>query len=164
MTTTRWLTAEQQSAWRTWLTAQLLLAEAFERDLKSQANLSMAEYDVLVQLSEAPERRLRMSDLAARTLASRSRLSHQISRMESDGLVRREECETDKRGWWAVLTEHGFDVLASAAPDHVESVRKHLVDVLSEEDFTELACILEQVVASLQGECAAAQAEALAQP
>jgi len=162
MTETRWLTAEQQAAWRTWLTAQLLLAEAFERDLKSRADLSMAEYDVLVQLSEAPDRRLRMSDLASRTQASRSRLSHQVSRMESDGLVRREECETDKRGWWAVLTEHGFSVLESAAPAHVESVRKHLVDVLSDDDFTKLAGILQQVVASLQGECAAA-AEAFVQ-
>ena len=158
MTDTRWLTVEQQAAWRSWLTAQLLLAEAFERDLKAQANLSMAEYDVLVQLSEAPDRRLRMSALASRTLASRSRLSHQISRMEADGLVRREECLTDKRGWWAVLTDKGFDVLAAAAPDHVESVRKHLVDVLSEEDFAKLGSILDQVVTALQGECAEAQA------
>ncbi len=158
MTTTHWLTTEQQAAWRSWLTAQLLLAEAFERDLKAQSNLSMAEYDVLVQLSEAPDRRLRMSALASRTLASRSRLSHQISRMEADGLVRREECLTDKRGWWAVLTDRGFDVLAAAAPDHVESVRKHLVDVLSEEDFAKLGSILDQVVDALQGECAAAEA------
>jgi DNA-binding MarR family transcriptional regulator len=100
-----------------------------------------------------------MSELASRTLASRSRLSHQISRMEADGLVRREECLTDKRGWWAVLTDHGFDVLAASAPDHVESVRKHLVDVLSTEDFASLGCILGKVVASLQGECAAAQPE-----
>ncbi len=118
----------------------------------------MAEYDVLVQLSEAPDRRLRMSALASRTLASRSRLSHQISRMEADGLVRREECLTDKRGWWAVLTDKGFDVLAAAAPDHVESVRKHLVDVLSEEDFAKLGSILDQVVDALQGECAEAEA------
>jgi len=158
MTTTRWLTVEQQAAWRTWLTAQLLLAEAFERDLKAQANLSMAEYDVLVQLSEAPDRRLRMSALASRTLASRSRLSHQISRMEADGLVRREECLTDKRGWWAVLTDQGFDVLVAAAPEHVESVRKHLVDVLSDEDFAALGKILDKVVAALQGECAEAEA------
>ena len=160
MTATRWLTTEQQAAWRTWLTAQLLLAEAFERDLKSQAGLSMAEYDVLVQLSEAPDRRLRMSELASRTLASRSRLSHQISRMEADGLVRREECLTDKRGWWAVLTDQGFEALAASAPDHVESVRKHLVDVLSPDDFATLGCILGKVVAALQGECAEAEQSA----
>jgi len=156
MTATRWLTAEQQAAWRSWLTAQLLLAEAFERDLKAQANLSMAEYDVLVQLSEAPDRRLRMSALASRTLASRSRLSHQISRMEADGLVRREECLTDKRGWWAILTDKGFETLVASAPEHVASVRKHLVDVLSEEEFAKLGCILDKVVTALQNECAEA--------
>ena len=151
MTATQWLSAEQQAAWRTWLTAQMLLAEAFERDLKANSELSMAEYEVLVQLSEAPDRRLRMSELASRTLASRSRLSHQIARMEADGLVARQECKTDKRGWWAVLTDHGFDVLAGAAPLHVESVRRHLVDVLDDEEFATLGRLLDKVVAPLQG-------------
>ena len=150
MTGTRWLSAEQQAAWRTWLTAQMLLADAFERDLKTSSDLSMAEYEVLVQLSEAPGRRLRMSELASRTLASRSRLSHQISRMEDDGLVVRQECNTDKRGWWAVLTDHGFEVLAAAAPLHVASVRRHLVDVLDEEEFATLGRVLDKVVAPLQ--------------
>lgn len=150
MTATRWLSAEQQAAWRTWLTAQMLLGEAFERDLKANSELSMAEYEVLVQLSEAPGRRLRMSELASRTLASRSRLSHQISRMEDDGLVVRQECNTDKRGWWAVLTDHGFDVLATAAPLHVASVRRHLVDVLDDEEFATLGRVLDKVVAPLQ--------------
>jgi DNA-binding MarR family transcriptional regulator len=148
----RWLSSEQQASWRTWLSAQLLLAEAFERDLKASSDLSMAEYEVLVQLSEAPDRRLRMSELASRTLASRSRLSHQISRMEGDGLVKREECLTDKRGWWAVLTDHGWDVLVGAAPLHVESVRRHLVDVLSDEEFQMLGRILDKVVAPLQSQ------------
>ena len=150
MTETRWLSAEQQAAWRTWLTAQMLLADAFERDLKTTSDLSMAEYEVLVQLSETPDRRLRMSELASRTLASRSRLSHQISRMESDGLVIREECQTDKRGWWAVLTDRGFEVLAAAAPLHVASVRRHLVDVLDDEEFATLGRVLGKVVAPLQ--------------
>jgi len=150
MTGTRWLSAEQQAAWRTWLTAQMLLADAFERDLKTSSDLSMAEYEVLVQLSETPDRRLRMSELASRTLASRSRLSHQISRMESDGLVTRQECQTDKRGWWAVLTDHGFEVLAAAAPLHVASVRRHLVDVLDDEEFATLGRVLGKVVAPLQ--------------
>jgi DNA-binding MarR family transcriptional regulator len=150
MTATRWLSPEQQASWRSWVTAQLLLAQAFERDLKACSDLSMAEYDVLVQLSEAPERRLRMSELASRTLASRSRLSHQISRMEENGLVMRVECATDKRGWWAVLTDHGFDVLATTAPTHVESVRRHLVDVLDDEEFATLGRVLDKVVAPLQ--------------
>ena len=150
MTTPRWLSADQQAAWRTWLSAQLLLGEAFERDLKATSGLSMAEYDVLVQLSEAPQRRLRMSELASRTLASRSRLSHQVSRMEDEGLVRREECSTDKRGWWAVLTDHGFEVLEAAAPEHVASVREHLVDVLDEDEFATLGEVLGKVVDHLQ--------------
>jgi DNA-binding MarR family transcriptional regulator len=150
MTGTRWLTAEQQAAWRSWLTAQLLLADAFEHDLKASSDLSMAEYEVLVQLSEAPGRRLRMSELASRTLASRSRLSHQISRMESDGLVSREECQTDKRGWWAVLTDRGFAVLAAAAPLHVASVRRHLVDFLDDEEFAELGRVLQKIITPLQ--------------
>jgi DNA-binding MarR family transcriptional regulator len=150
--TTRWLTAEQQASWRSWLSAQLLLGEAFERDLKATSELSMAEYEVLVQLSEAPDRRLRMSELATRTLASRSRLSHQISRMEADGLVRREECLTDKRGWWAVLTDHGWNILVAAAPDHVESVRRHLVDVLTEDELLSLGRVLDKVITPLQTE------------
>jgi DNA-binding MarR family transcriptional regulator len=150
--TTRWLTAEQQASWRSWLSAQLLLGEAFERDLKATSELSMAEYEVLVQLSEAPDRRLRMSELATRTLASRSRLSHQISRMESDGLVRREECLTDKRGWWAVLTDHGWNILVAAAPAHVESVRRHLVDVLTEDELLSLGRVLDKVITPLQTE------------
>jgi DNA-binding MarR family transcriptional regulator len=152
VTATHWLDAEQQASWRSWLAAQLLLAEAFERDLKAASDLSMAEYEVLVRLSEAPDRRLRMSELASRTLASRSRLSHQISRMEADGLVTRQECLTDKRGWWAVLTDHGWDILVAAAPQHVESVRQHLVDVLTTEEFQALGRILDKVIAPLQSE------------
>jgi DNA-binding MarR family transcriptional regulator len=152
ITRTRWLNVAQQASWRRWLSAQLLLAQAFERDLKANSNLSMAEYEVLVQLSEAPDLRLRMSELASRTLASRSRLSHQISRMEADGLVRRQECLTDKRGWWAVLTDHGWDILVAAAPMHVESVRRHLVDAFSDEEFQELGQLLEKVIAPLRGD------------
>ncbi|HTY71916.1 MAG TPA: MarR family transcriptional regulator [Actinomycetes bacterium] len=150
MSEPRWLDADQQQVWRTWLTAQLLLAEVFEHDLKATSGLSMAEYEVLVRLSEAPGRRLRMSELAARTLASRSRLSHQVARMEEEGLVRREECVTDKRGWWAVLTDHGWEVLVAAAPHHVESVRRHLVDVFDEGEFDELGHLLDKVVERLQ--------------
>jgi DNA-binding MarR family transcriptional regulator len=146
----RWLDAEQQASWRAWLSAQLLLAQAFERDLKTASDMSMAEYEVLVRLSEAPDRRLRMSELADRTLASRSRLSHQISRMEADGLVGREECLTDKRGWWATLTERGWEVLVAAAPCHVASVRRHLVDVLTTDELATLGRILEKVNAPLR--------------
>lgn len=149
-TESRWLTAEQQASWRSWLSAQLLLAQIFERDLKTASDLSMAEYEVLVRLSEAPDRRLRMSELADRTLASRSRLSHQISRMEADGLVGREECLTDKRGWWATLTDRGWEVLVAAAPCHVASVRRHLVDVLTAAELATLGQLLEKISTPLR--------------
>ncbi len=150
MTQTRWLSAEEQRSWRAWLTASALLTEQLEHDLKDARGLSMAEYEVLVRLSEAPNRHLRMSDLASKTLSSRSRLSHQIARMEAAGLVRREDCAEDRRGAWAVLTDAGFARLVEAAPDHVESVRRHLVDVLSPREFAQLGELCQQVADRLQ--------------
>lgn len=150
MTQTHWLSADEQVHWRAWLTASALLAEQLERDLKATQGLSMAEYEVMVRLSEAPERRLRMSALAARTLASRSRLSHQIARMEEAGLVVREHCAEDGRGAWAVLTDAGFARLVEAAPDHVASVRRHLVDVLTPADFARLGETCAAVAEHLQ--------------
>jgi len=147
---TRWLSADEQRYWRAWLTSNVLLQQAFERDLKATHGLSLAEYEILVRLSEAPDRQLRMSDLAQITLASRSRLSHQITRMEADGLVVRQECESDRRGFLAVLTERGWQRLVDAAPEHVESVRRHLVDVLTPEEFEQLGSMLAKVVAKLQ--------------
>lgn len=135
---TRWLTSEEQSAWRNWLNASLLLSDRLSRELQEQHGLTMADYEILVQLSEHPERRLRMSELASRTLSSRSRLSHQIDRMEKSGLVTREVCTDDKRGSFAVLTDKGWSTIVAAAPDHVASVRAHLVDLLGERRLHEL--------------------------
>jgi DNA-binding MarR family transcriptional regulator len=154
MTTTapdfRWLTDDEQRSWRAWLEAGLLLVDRLEQELKASDGLSGPEYEVLVRLSEAPDRRLRMSDLASRTLSSKSRLSHQISRMEEDGLVRREECVEDRRGAWAVLTEQGWDRLVAAAPSHVTSVRSWLVDSMTPEEFHELGRLCTKVVERLQ--------------
>src|SRR5687768_5846996 len=122
----RWLTPTEMRAWRGLLTTDRLLFEQLGRDLGRDAGLSMADYEVLVQLSEADDRRLRMSDLASMSLLSKSRLSHQVGRLEEAGWVRRESCPSDRRGAFAVLTEEGFSVLAAAAPGHVDSVRKHL--------------------------------------
>lgn len=154
MTTTapdfRWLTDDEQRSWRAWLEAGLLLVDRLEQELKASDGLSGPEYEVLVRLSEAPDRRLRMSDLASRTLSSKSRLSHQISRMEDDGLVRREECVEDRRGAWAVLTEQGWDRLVAAAPSHVTSVRRWLVESMSPVEFHELGRLCTKVVERLQ--------------
>lgn len=138
---TRWLSEEEQASWRAWIAASLLLPDRLNRDLQEQAGLSLPDYEILVHLSEAPERRMRMSDLANATLSSRSRLSHQVDRLEAEGLVEREACLDDRRGAFAVLTARGWKTLVATAPTHVESVRAHLVDVLTPEEFAELGRI-----------------------
>ena len=140
---TRWLTEEEQRLWRGWLAASMLLPERLNRDLQEQHDLTGTDYQVLVELSESPERRMRMSTLAERTQLSRSRLSHQIDRMTRAGLVTRQECAQDGRGMFAVLTEQGWETIVAAAPDHVDSVRRHLVDRLTPEQFAAFgeACI-----------------------
>lgn len=140
---TRWLTEEQQKNWRAWLSASQLLNDQLSRELQEAHGLTIADYEILVRLSEAPDRRLRMSDLAEQTLSSRSRLSHQIDRMEKAELVDREVCADDRRGSFAVLSDHGWTTLVAAAPDHVASVRAHLVDQLSDQEFAALgaACL-----------------------
>jgi DNA-binding MarR family transcriptional regulator len=147
---TQWLTAEQQVSWRAWLEATLLLSDQLERDLKGAHGLTNPEYEVLVRLSESPDHKLRMSELASRTLASKSRLSHQISRMEADGYVAREGCAEDRRGAYAVLTEAGMTRLVEAAPAHVASVRHWLVDALTPEEFAQLGVLCSRVVDHLQ--------------
>lgn len=135
---TRWLSADEQQAWRAWIESTVLLLDRLNRDIQETHGLTMADYEILVRLSESGDRRMRMSELATKTLSSRSRLSHQIDRMEKRGLIERQQCDDDKRGAFAVLTEHGWQVLVAAAPDHVASVRRNLVDVLTPEQFAEL--------------------------
>ena len=146
----RWLTQEEQESWRAWIQASLLLTDRLSRDIQAQHGLTFADYEILVWLSEAPDRRLRMSELARRALSSRSRLSHQIDRMEKAGLVTREVCAEDRRGSFAVLTDAGWRTIVDAAPDHVASVRAHLVDVLSPEEFAALGAACRKVADSLQ--------------
>ncbi len=134
----RWLTDEEQAAWRAYLRATHLLTLQLERELTRDHGLSHADYQILVQLSEAPDRRLRMSDLATFTQSSRSRLSHAVSRLERPGWVVRESCPTDKRGAFAVLTDAGFATLAAAAPGHVDGVRTHLFDQLTPDQVRQL--------------------------
>lgn len=142
---TEWLDEEQQQHWRAWIAANALLTDAFSRDLQESHGLTLADYEILVRLSEASAcggdespHRMRMSDLAEATLSSRSRLSHQIDRMERAGLVERMPCADDKRGYFAVLTPAGWDTLVAAAPSHVDSVRSRIVDVLTPEEFEAL--------------------------
>lgn len=134
---TSWLSDEEQSAWRTHLDVNRLLMYQLERDLQP-FGLTMNDYEILVNLSESEEHRMRMSELAARTLQSKSRLSHQITRMENAGLVRRESCESDKRGLFAVLTGDGWETMRKVAPHHVDSVRRHFIGLMRPEELSAL--------------------------
>ena|SRR3712207_4717740 len=127
----RWLSADEQHAWRVWLYSSQLLQDLLDRELTHETGISHAYYEILVQLSETEGRMLRMSQLADRCLSSRSRLSHAVSRLEERGWVRRQVCAEDGRGQLAVLTDEGFAALEAAAPVHVEGVRTHLFDQLT---------------------------------
>ncbi len=134
----RWLDAEERRIWLGWVFTSRLLWEEIERDLQRDSGYSFGQYEILVMLSEAPGRARRMSELADATQSSRSRLSHAVARLEGLGWVKRETCSTDRRGQLAVLTDDGFAALEAAAPMHVESVRRHLFDLLSAEQLTQL--------------------------
>ena len=126
----RWLSADEQESWRAVVHLSQLLFRQLDRDLNAHG-LSRHDYEILVQLSETPGWRMRMTELADATSQSRSRLSHQVSRMENRGLVRRDDCEGDKRGTFAVLTAEGRATIERVAPYHVENVRRHFIDRLS---------------------------------
>jgi DNA-binding MarR family transcriptional regulator len=145
----RWLNADEQRAWRAFLTATRLLFDRLDRELQRDAAMPHAYYEILVRLSEAPDRTIRMSDLANRSQSSRSRLSHAVARLEEMGWVRRDSCDTDRRGSFAVLTDEGFAALAAAAPGHVEGVRSHLLDQLTPEQVEQLRTISEAIVTHL---------------
>jgi DNA-binding MarR family transcriptional regulator len=145
----RWLSDSEQVVWRSYLTATQLLNDRLDQELQRDAGVPHAYYEVLVRLSEVPDRRIRMSALAELSLSSRSRLSHAVARLEEAGWVRRESCPTDRRGQVAVLTDEGFAALAAAAPAHVEGVRTHLFDSLSSEQVGQLGEICATLTAHL---------------
>ena len=138
---TRWLNEDEQASWRATIAMVLLLPDRLSRELTKNHELSLPDFEILVKLSEAPEAQMRMSHLADKTLASRSRLSHACDRLEKSDFITRQACEADGRGYWAVLTDLGWEKLNSAAADHVESVRSHLVDLLTPNEFAELGRI-----------------------
>lgn len=147
---TRWLSAEQQRIWRAYLLGNARLHERLEKDLRAHG-LSLSEYEILVQLSEAPDRTMRMAELAYGVHQSRSRLTHTISRMERTGYVARFTCEVDKRGVFARLTDKGHAQLVEAAPSHVTGVREAFVDAADPEDFEALGRVFEAVIARTGG-------------
>ena len=145
----RWLNEPEMRAWRGYRRMRQLLDLEINRDLARESGLSEPDYDVLSNLSEADGRRGRLVELADRMLWSKSRLSHHITRMEQRGLVTREECPSDGRGAVIVLTDGGLRAIQAAAPGHVESVRRHLIDLLTEEQIDTLATMTQTVLGHL---------------
>jgi DNA-binding MarR family transcriptional regulator len=145
----RWLDPAEDRAWRGYRRMRALLDLQINRDLARDAGLSEPDYDVLSNLSETEGYRWRLSDLAARMLWSKSRLSHHLTRMQQRGLITREDCPEDGRGAVVVLTQGGLRAIQAAAPDHVASVRRHLIDLLSPDQIAALGDITETVLSHL---------------
>jgi DNA-binding MarR family transcriptional regulator len=147
----RWLTASQQRNWRAFLGGTTVLMDRLDRDLRSGHGLSLSEYEILVRLSEAPRRTIRMAELANLVALSRSRATHTVSRLETKGIVRREPCDEDGRGVQAVLTDAGLKLLQAAARTHVQGVREHFVSQASPEEFDAIGLVMDRVVENLHG-------------
>lgn len=135
----RWLDDEEMRAWHAFLAASALLDRRLDQQLKDDVGLSHLQYEILVQLSSAEGNALRMTDLAANLLNSKSGLTYQVSQLEKAGLVHRAPCTSDIRGVYAALTDKGKSMLERAAPGHVALVRQLLIDVLTREQLTALA-------------------------
>ena len=149
LTPPRWLNPVEMRAWRSYIIASRRLLEALDIDLIGH-DLSMPDYEILAQLSDAPDRRMRMSELADIAMLSRSRLSHRMKVMEKAGWIRREACPNDKRGFFAVMTPKGWRAIVAAAPEHVGSVRTRFLDHLTRADQLALAQIFDKVGSALR--------------
>jgi DNA-binding MarR family transcriptional regulator len=147
----RWLTEEEQRAWRGLLRMTSQLNARMNRQLLQDYGVSLADYDVLVVLSEAPEGRLRVFEVADALAWEQSRVSHQLARMQRRGLIAREDCASDGRGALAVLTEAGRAAIERAAPAHVETVRQLVFDGLTHDQLTALTEVTTRVLDRLAG-------------
>ena len=152
-TATRWLTDDEQSVWRAFLAMKTQLDAQLGRDIHDDSGLSMADFSVLVPLSEHPDRRMRILELARGLQWEKSRLSHQLTRMQQRGLIERSNCSEDRRGSFVVLTAQGVSAVQAASPRHVESVRRYLFDVLSADQVAVLSEIAEAVQRGIAEHC-----------
>ena len=148
MSEPRWLNDDEMRLFRSFLAASSGVTSRLDTLLKSTNSISLDDYEDLVHLSEAPDQRVRMSELSDMLLHSRSRLSQRIDRLVERGLVEREKCDSDARGTWAVLTTEGVSRLRIAAPDHVEHVRQHLFDHVDPSDIPVLTKALEDLASA----------------
>src|SRR6187431_2776406 len=149
MTDPRWLSADELSAWKKLIAVVELLPGTLESQLQRDSGLSHFEYFTLAMLSEAPDRTLRMTVLAGRTNATLARLSHVVSRLEKRGLVRRTPCAEDRRATNAVLTPSGVAAVVSAAPGHVGTVQRNVIDPLTAKDVADLDRVMERILGAL---------------
>jgi DNA-binding MarR family transcriptional regulator len=147
--TTPWLSDEQQSTWRNWLRLNRELQARLARELAATSDLSMADFGVLVQLTDVPDGRVRISELADNLGWERSRVSHQLKRMQTRGLVERSECVEDGRGSFVGITSSGRAAIEEAAPGHVASVRRLVVDHLTEDEFAQLGRLVDRLLEAL---------------
>jgi DNA-binding MarR family transcriptional regulator len=148
----RWLDDREMRAWLGYRRMRLLLHLQLDRELMSRSGLSEPDYDVLSNLSEAPDQQMRLTDLATHMRWSKSRLSHHITRMQQRDLVDRLECADDGRGSMLALTRAGLQAIRRAAPSHVESVRKHFIDLLTDDEIDALAALSHRVVERLSAD------------
>jgi DNA-binding MarR family transcriptional regulator len=146
----RWLSPEELRAWMAWVATTTLLDGALDRQLQRDSRMPVAYYMILAMLADAPDHTLRMSELAAATQSSQSRLSHAVARLEREGWVCRRPCPSDRRSTFATLTEQGLAALREAAPGHVNAVRENMFDVLTPEQVGQLETICTAVLGRLR--------------
>ncbi|GAA2729496.1 MarR family winged helix-turn-helix transcriptional regulator [Actinocorallia aurantiaca] len=150
MSETRWLDDDEQRAWRAYVRMQGRLGAELNRRLQASSGLSLADYDVLVHLTDAPGGRLRPYELQRELHWEQSRLSHHLGRMQKRGLIRREDCDEDRRGAYVLLTPAGREAITEAAPDHVETVRRLFIDALDPEQISALERLADRVLDRLE--------------
>jgi DNA-binding MarR family transcriptional regulator len=141
-----WLSEDEERVWRRWLRLNAELSAALQRELQAEAGLSMSDYEVLVDLTDDPTGRIRVTELAGLLQWERSRVSHHVTRMERRGLVRREECTDDGRGAYVAITPAGRAAIEQAAPGHVQAVRRLVFDVLQADDVRSLGTTFDKLL------------------
>jgi DNA-binding MarR family transcriptional regulator len=149
--TPRWLTAEEQRIWLSYISTGTLLDDYLDRQLRRDIGITHPDYALLAQLEAAPEHALSMSELAKRMKITRSRLTHAVTRLEGAGYVERREHPTDRRGQLAAITRHGRELLERAAPGHVEAVRHAVFDALTPDQLEQLGEISRAIAAAIEG-------------
>jgi DNA-binding MarR family transcriptional regulator len=148
----RWLTAQEERVWRRWLTLNARLSATLHKELHDDAGLSMPDYEVLVHLTDSPQGRIRVTDLARHLQWERSRVSHHVTRMERRRLVQRVECAEDGRGAFIVITPQGRAAIEKAAPGHLNTVRRLIFDPLTPQEVGAFARIIDKALAQLDSE------------